>query len=160
GNLAYSVSNDDLQELFSQVGQVQTATVIMDKFLGTIERLRFCRDEDCGGSGRRDTSGQRFQPQRPEHQSERSQTARVQLRRRQLRSKRWWRCRSRPQPLVNAKAPRIAFCYDAPIARSRATLEGALDTSSNRIASWSSTASRISFYQENAWINAKENVPA
>ena len=32
GNLAYSVSNDDLQELFSQIGQVQSATVITDKF--------------------------------------------------------------------------------------------------------------------------------
>jgi cold-inducible RNA-binding protein len=27
GNLAYSVSNDDLHELFSQIGQVQSATV-------------------------------------------------------------------------------------------------------------------------------------
>jgi RNA recognition motif-containing protein len=34
GNLAFSVSNADLQELFSQVGQVQSATVIADKFSG------------------------------------------------------------------------------------------------------------------------------
>jgi RNA recognition motif-containing protein len=34
GNLAYSVSNDDLQELFSQAGQVQSATVVTDKFSG------------------------------------------------------------------------------------------------------------------------------
>jgi RNA recognition motif-containing protein len=32
GNLAYSVSNDNLQELFSQAGQVQSAVVITDKF--------------------------------------------------------------------------------------------------------------------------------
>jgi cold-inducible RNA-binding protein len=34
GNLAFSVSNADLQELFSQAGQVQNATVITDKFTG------------------------------------------------------------------------------------------------------------------------------
>ena len=34
GNLAYSVSNADLHELFCQVGQVQSATVITDKFSG------------------------------------------------------------------------------------------------------------------------------
>jgi RNA recognition motif-containing protein len=34
GNLAYSVSNDDLQQLFSQAGQVQSATVVTDKFSG------------------------------------------------------------------------------------------------------------------------------
>jgi RNA recognition motif-containing protein len=32
GNLAYVVSNDDLHELFSEVGQVQSAVVITDKF--------------------------------------------------------------------------------------------------------------------------------
>ena len=34
GNLAYTVSNDDLQELFSQAGQVQSVAVITDKFSG------------------------------------------------------------------------------------------------------------------------------
>jgi len=34
GNLAYSVSNDDLHELFSQLGQVQSAMVVTDKFSG------------------------------------------------------------------------------------------------------------------------------
>ena len=32
GNLAYSVSNSDLEHLFSEAGQVQSATVIMDQF--------------------------------------------------------------------------------------------------------------------------------
>jgi RNA recognition motif-containing protein len=41
GNLAYSVSNDDLNELFSQVGQVQTATVITDKFSGQSKGFGF-----------------------------------------------------------------------------------------------------------------------
>jgi|SRR5579875_577896 len=41
GNLAYSVSNDDLHELFSQAGQVQSATVIMDKFSGQSKGFGF-----------------------------------------------------------------------------------------------------------------------
>ena len=34
GNLSYSVSNNDLEALFAQAGQVQSATVITDKFSG------------------------------------------------------------------------------------------------------------------------------
>ena len=41
GNLAYSVSNDDLHELFSQVGQVQSAAVITDKFSGQSKGFGF-----------------------------------------------------------------------------------------------------------------------
>ena len=41
GNLAYSVSNEDLQDLFSQVGQVQSATVITDKFSGQSKGFGF-----------------------------------------------------------------------------------------------------------------------
>jgi len=41
GNLAYSVSNDDIHELFSQIGQVQSATVITDKFSGQSKGFGF-----------------------------------------------------------------------------------------------------------------------
>jgi RNA recognition motif-containing protein len=41
GNLAYSVSNDDLHDLFAQVGQVQSATVITDKFSGQSKGFGF-----------------------------------------------------------------------------------------------------------------------
>ncbi len=41
GNLAYSVSNEDLRELFSQVGQVQSATVITDKVSGQSKGFGF-----------------------------------------------------------------------------------------------------------------------
>ena len=41
GNLAYSVSNDDLQQLFSQVGQVQSVAVITDKFSGQSKGFGF-----------------------------------------------------------------------------------------------------------------------
>ncbi len=41
GNLAYAVSSDDLQQLFSQVGQVQSATVVTDKFSGQSKGFGF-----------------------------------------------------------------------------------------------------------------------
>jgi len=34
GNLAFGVSNNDLEELFSKAGQVQSVAVITDKFSG------------------------------------------------------------------------------------------------------------------------------
>jgi len=39
--LAYSVSNDDLQELFSRAGQVQSVAVITDKFSGQSKGFGF-----------------------------------------------------------------------------------------------------------------------
>jgi len=41
GNLAYSVSNSDLEELFSQYGQVQSVAVITDKFSGQSKGFGF-----------------------------------------------------------------------------------------------------------------------
>jgi len=41
GNLAYSVSNSDLEELFSQAGKVQSVAVIMDKFSGQSKGFGF-----------------------------------------------------------------------------------------------------------------------
>jgi RNA recognition motif-containing protein len=39
--LAYSVTSDDLRELFAQVGQVDSATVISDKFSGQSKGFGF-----------------------------------------------------------------------------------------------------------------------
>ena len=41
GNLAYSVSSSDLEELFSTIGQVQSVAVIMDKFTGQSKGFGF-----------------------------------------------------------------------------------------------------------------------
>jgi RNA recognition motif-containing protein len=41
GNLAYSVTNDDLRELFSQAGTVDTVAVISDKFSGQSKGFGF-----------------------------------------------------------------------------------------------------------------------
>jgi RNA recognition motif-containing protein len=41
GNLAYSVANSDLEELFSTIGQVQSVAVIMDKFSGQSKGFGF-----------------------------------------------------------------------------------------------------------------------
>jgi RNA recognition motif-containing protein len=41
GNLAYSVANGDLENLFSQAGTVRSAAVIMDKFSGQSKGFGF-----------------------------------------------------------------------------------------------------------------------
>lgn len=41
GNLAYSVANGDLENLFSEAGTVQIAAVIMDKFSGQSKGFGF-----------------------------------------------------------------------------------------------------------------------
>lgn len=37
GNLAYSVSNNGLHKLFSQAGQLQSASVVADRFSGQLK---------------------------------------------------------------------------------------------------------------------------
>jgi cold-inducible RNA-binding protein len=53
GNLAYSVSNSDLEELFSQAGQVQSVAVITDKFSGRNIKVSEAkpRESSFGGGG-------------------------------------------------------------------------------------------------------------
>ncbi len=41
GNLPYSVSSSDLEELFSQVGEVHSATVVVDKLSGQSKGFGF-----------------------------------------------------------------------------------------------------------------------
>ena len=41
GNLAYSVTGSDLEQLFSQAGEVQSATVITDKVSGQSKGFGF-----------------------------------------------------------------------------------------------------------------------
>jgi len=41
GNLGYSVTSDDLQELFSQAGKVESVAVISDKFSGQSKGFGF-----------------------------------------------------------------------------------------------------------------------
>ncbi len=41
GNLAYAVTSDDLQELFSQAGKVESVAVISDKFSGQSKGFGF-----------------------------------------------------------------------------------------------------------------------
>jgi cold-inducible RNA-binding protein len=52
GNLAYSVTNDDLEALFSQVGKVASATVISDKFSGQSRGFGFVEMESSGDATR------------------------------------------------------------------------------------------------------------
>ncbi|MFB9884933.1 RNA recognition motif domain-containing protein [Balneatrix alpica] len=48
GNLAYSVTNDDLKEAFSAFGEVQRAAVIMDKETGQSKGFGFVEMADDG----------------------------------------------------------------------------------------------------------------
>lgn len=52
GNLSYSVTNSELEELFSRFGNVESAEVISDLCHGTEQRLWLCGDEHgAGGPG-------------------------------------------------------------------------------------------------------------
>jgi len=56
GNLAFSVNDTALEELFSQVGQVQSATIIMDKISGRSKGFGFVEmsnDEEAAESIKR-----------------------------------------------------------------------------------------------------------
>ena len=59
GNLAFGVSNSDLEELFSKAGQVQSVAVITDKFSGQ-SGLRLRRNGKCGGRFQGNTAIQRY----------------------------------------------------------------------------------------------------
>ena len=48
GNLAFSVTNDDLEALFSQVGTVASAVVVSDKFSGQSRGFGFVEMESSG----------------------------------------------------------------------------------------------------------------
>jgi RNA recognition motif-containing protein len=48
GNLAYAVTNDDLETLFSQVGKVASAAVVSDKFSGQSRGFGFVEMESSG----------------------------------------------------------------------------------------------------------------
>lgn len=52
GNLAYSVSNSDLEALFSQMGKVESAAVVTDKFSGQSKGFGFVEMSDAGDAAK------------------------------------------------------------------------------------------------------------
>ena len=50
GNLAYSVTNEDLKDLFSQSGTVESVAVISDKFSGQSKGFGFVEMADAGAA--------------------------------------------------------------------------------------------------------------
>ncbi len=50
GNLAYSVTSDDLREVFSEFGEVSSANVIMDKFSGRSKGFGFVEMPDSSAA--------------------------------------------------------------------------------------------------------------
>lgn len=51
GNLPYSTTSDELKELFSQAGEVASATVLTDKFTGRSRGFGFVEMADEQGAG-------------------------------------------------------------------------------------------------------------
>jgi RNA recognition motif-containing protein len=52
GNLAYSVTNDELEALFSQVGKVASAVVVSDKLSGQSRGFGFVEMESSGDAAK------------------------------------------------------------------------------------------------------------
>src|SRR6266851_3908119 len=52
GNLAYAVTNEDLEALFSQAGKVDSATVVVDKFSGQSRGFGFVEMADSNEAAR------------------------------------------------------------------------------------------------------------
>ena len=52
GNLAYSVTNEDLEALFSQAGKVDSAVVVVDKFSGQSRGFGFVEMADSNEAAR------------------------------------------------------------------------------------------------------------
>ena len=52
GNLPYTVTNSDLEELFSQVGTVESVSVITDKFSGQSKGFGFVEMADAADAAR------------------------------------------------------------------------------------------------------------
>lgn len=50
GNLAYAVTEEDLRNLFSQSGTVESVAVISDKFTGQSKGFGFVEMADAGGA--------------------------------------------------------------------------------------------------------------
>ena len=48
GNLSYAVTNDDLEDLFAQVGKVVSAAVVADRFSGQSRGFGFVEMESSG----------------------------------------------------------------------------------------------------------------
>src|SRR5271163_3568885 len=52
GNLAYSVTNEDLEGLFSQAGKVDSAVVVVDKFSGQSRGFGFVEMADSNDAAK------------------------------------------------------------------------------------------------------------
>ncbi|NBC22246.1 MAG: RNA-binding protein [Gammaproteobacteria bacterium] len=50
GNLAYSVTSDDLRDVFAEYGEVSSANVIMDKFSGRSKGFGFVEMPDSSAA--------------------------------------------------------------------------------------------------------------
>lgn len=63
GNLAYSVSEDALRELFSSYGEIEEVVIIKDKFSGNSKGFGFVtfKDDEAGNSAISALNGKEFE---------------------------------------------------------------------------------------------------
>ena len=101
GNLAYSVTNADLEQLFSQAGQVQSAAVIMDKFSGQSKGFGFVEMANADEASK---AIAQFNESELKGRNIKVNEAKPRESSFGGRQSRWWRRRRpRPQPLVAGK---------------------------------------------------------
>lgn len=98
GNLAFGVTEDELQAAFEEHGQVSSVNIIKDRETGR-SRLRFCRDARWPGSQAGHRSLESDRDRRPERHRQRGSTQGKPIARRR------WRRRTRPSLVVVRMAP-------------------------------------------------------
>ena len=99
GNLSYSVTNESLEELFSQFGTVQSAQVVQDRDSGRSKGFGFVEMGDDNAAQEAIRGLHEKEHRRPQSDRQRSPAAqRAQRRRRTwwLRRRRWRTRRLRP----------------------------------------------------------------
>ena len=82
GNLAFSVTNEDLEALFGQMGKVDNVAVVTDKFSGQSRGFGFVQMADSNEAARAIAELDGTEAQGPQHQGERGARARAPSRRR------------------------------------------------------------------------------
>ena len=76
GNLAYSVTDDQLQTAFGAFGEVTSATVISDKFSGQSKGFGFVEMPDNARRREGDSVAERHADRWPQREGQRSEAAR------------------------------------------------------------------------------------
>ena len=154
GNLAYAVTNDDLQQLFSQVGQVQSVAIITDKFSGQSKGFGFVEMASADDAAK---AIQQFNETELKGRNIKVNEAKPRessfgwRRRRQpgrWRRRRW---KSRPRSLVNSRSKTGAGRAPPPLFLAHANIEP------DGIGRFSEPMTAVGLAGATSWKNVAEN---